>query len=323
MPRPTCLFFVLVCALIFAGHGAVRAQAQTSEGAPPEIVSPQGKHMVLKFHDEFNAQPDKDGEPYIDRSKWQTTFWQGSSERSLFGNLEAEYYTDKDYGGAGNIPVNQRLNPFSFETPGILTISAWRVPTNQWQNFWMGEQRCFASGLLISDQRFNFKYGYIEGRFKLPANRGAWPAFWLLGNDSTQTNVVKAHEWPPEIDIFEFFGHRPTKHSAGLIVKSGETVPWKFGYNEAGFDISKDFHTWGLEWNATNLVFTFDGKTWARSETTESLRRSMYLLVNLAVGGKWYSEEMTNAGTPHKPWEVDETTMPWKMECDYVRVYQE
>jgi len=48
----------------------------------------------------------------------------------------------------------------------------------------------------------------------------------------------------------------------------------------------------------------------------------MYLLVNLDAGGKWYSEEMSTAKPPAKPWEVDEATMPWKIECDYVRVYQ-
>ena len=48
----------------------------------------------------------------------------------------------------------------------------------------------------------------------------------------------------------------------------------------------------------------------------------MYLLINLAVGGKWYAEEMTAPARPPKPWEVDEASMPWKMECDYVRVYQ-
>ena len=310
------LFSVCCAALGFAVLGRAAAVV------PQTITSPLGRSMSLKFQDEFDPVTDKDGQPYIDRSKWQTTFWQGSSQRTLWGNLEAQYYTDKDYAGDGKIGPDTRLNPFSFETPGLLTIRAWRVPEALLKKFWMGKERCFASGLLISDKKFTFQYGYIEGRFKLPANRGAWPAFWLLGDDTSQTNTVKAHAWPPEIDLFEFFGHRPTKHTAGIITVKGEKLPWKFGYNEPGFDLTQDFHTWGLEWDAEHLIFTFDGKTWARSTTTESLRRPMYLLVNLAVGGKWYSEEMSAAKTPAKPWEVDESTMPWKMECDYVRVYQ-
>jgi beta-glucanase (GH16 family) len=96
----------------------------------------------------------------------------------------------------------------------------------------------------------------------------------------------------------------------------------RFGYNEVGFNITEDFHTWALEWNKEDIVFLFDGKIWARTKTIDSLRRPIYLLINLAVGGTWYSQEMTAAHTPHKAWEVDETTMPWKMHLDYDRVYQ-
>ena len=298
--------------------------SKAGERVPQTVKSPMGKTMTLKFHDEFNAVRDKDGKPYIDRSKWQTTFWQGSSDRTLWSNLEAQYYVDKDYNGDGNLlpEANGTLNPFSFDKPGILTIRAWKTPEALWKKFYMGKERCFASGLLLSDKRFTFQYGYVEGRFKLPSNRGTWPAFWLLGDDPAKPDPAQAHEWPPEIDIFEFFGHRPTKHSSGINVRNNEPLPWRFGYNEVGLDISREFHTWGLEWDANNIALTFDGKIWARSNTTPSLRRPMYLLINLAVGGKWYSEEMTNAKMPAKPWEVDEATMPWKMECDFVRVYQ-
>lgn len=305
----------------------------TADGTPvPQtVVTPSGKTLTLKFNDEFDPVTDKDGQPYIDRRKWQTTFWQGSSQRTLWANIEAQYYTDKDYTGDGKImPENKvTFNPFSFEQPGTLTINATKVPPELWRKFWMGEQRCFSSGLLISDNRFNFQYGYIEGRFKLPSNRGAWPAFWLLGNDPSKMgddpkkpNLAAAHQWGPEIDIFEFFGHRPTKHSAGIIGRKDEKLGWHFGFNEVGFDITQDFHTWGLEWNETETILTFDGKVWAQTATPESSKRPMYLLVNLAVGGKWYSQEMTAAKTPFKPWEVDEVSMPWKMQCDYVRVYQ-
>lgn len=297
--------------------------ATANAPVPETITSPLGKRLRLKFHDEFNAVPDKDGKPYVDRSKWQTTFWQGSSQRCLFANGEAQYYMDKDYGGAGNLPVEQRPNPFSFETPGVLTISAFRVPESLWKNYWMGKERPFCSGLLISDKHFTYQYGYVEGRFKLPADRGAWPAFWLLGDDPTRGKPELAHEWGPEVDVFEFFGHRPTKHSAGVVTRKDDKKPsFTFGYNEVGSDITRDFHTWGFEWDAEQMVWTFDGKIWARTQTPASMKRPMYLLINLAVGGNWYSQEMKAAGHEYKQWEVDEASMPWHMQCDYVRVYQ-
>ncbi|HEV7301309.1 MAG TPA: glycoside hydrolase family 16 protein [Tepidisphaeraceae bacterium] len=293
-------------------------------GVPSTIISPLGRTMTLRFADEFDAVTDpKDGQPYIDRSKWQTTFWQGSSVRTLGSNGEAQYYMDKDYAGKNNIQIDQRPNPFSFEQPGILTMSAFRVPKELQANYWMGKERPFASALLISDKKFTFQYGYVEARFKLPAVRGAWPAFWLLGNDPRIGDEVQAHYWPPEADILEFFGHRPTKHSAGIHAKDGKKGKTFWGFHDVGFDITQDFHTFGYEWNDKETVFTFDGKIWGRGETPPSHCREMYILINLAVGGNWYSEEMRAAGTPYKQWEVDESTMPWKMLVDHVRVYQE
>jgi hypothetical protein len=68
--------FLLSAVLLGSGH-CLRAQDLP---VPRQIVSPLGKTMTLKFDDEFNAVTDKDGHPYIDRSKWQTTFWQGSAD---------------------------------------------------------------------------------------------------------------------------------------------------------------------------------------------------------------------------------------------------
>jgi serralysin len=301
-----------------------QATIAAPEGVPQEITSPMGKKMTLKFDDEFDAMQDKpDGKPYFDRRKWQSSFWQGDSVRTLIGNQEAEYYTDKEY-GAGGVPKERRVNPFSFEEPGVLTISAVKVPEDLWKKYYMGKERCFASGILNSDNHFDFQYGYIEGRFKLPNNRGAWPAFWLLGNDPTLGKPDTAHQWGPEIDIFEFFGHRPTKHTCGVITRSKtDGMPNKiFWHDLKDVDLTQDYHTWGFEWDDKQMVWTLDGQIWATHPTPASMNRPMYLLINLAVGGHWYSEEMRAAGTPYKPWEVDESTMPWKMKCDYVRVYQ-
>ena len=82
-----------------ASKSPAPAPAPKPAEVPQTITSPLGKKLSLKFHDEFDPVPDKDGQPYIDRCKWQTTFWQGSSQRTLWGNLEAQYYVDKDYGG--------------------------------------------------------------------------------------------------------------------------------------------------------------------------------------------------------------------------------
>jgi lysophospholipase L1-like esterase len=79
-----------------------------------------------------------------------------------------------------------------------------------------------------------------------------------------------------------------------------------------------------MEWDTDRIIFYFDGKEVSRVDNSiDAFRQPMYLLINLAVGGNWYSDEMKAAKTPYKAWEVDEATMPWKMDVDYVRVYQD
>jgi len=321
-------------------YGEPETKYQAGPGSIPQtITSPLGRPMALKWNDEFNAVTDSDGQPYIDRTKWQTTFWQGSSERTLASNGEAQYYMDKDYAGKNNLPVEQRPNPFSFATPGILTISTTKTPENLWSNYGMTKERCLTSGLLDSDRRFSFKYGYIEGRFKIPMERGSWPGFWMLP-DSIPTNEQtadpkvttgqwygekerKAHPWPPEIDIMESLGIWKSKFDTGYIAPKGEPhIKVSQWLHDADVNLSDDFHTWGMEWDENNIVWTFDGKIIAHGKVEESFRRPFYILVQLGTGGNWYSQVMKAQGTPHAYWEVDWDTMPWKMQCDYVRVYQ-
>lgn len=93
---------------------------------------------------------------------------------------------------------------------------------------------CFAG----TRDRFSFVHGYLEARVHLPAGRGLWPAFWLLGNGVGQQG------WPRtgEIDVAEFVnngpddgrlfstlhfaGPCPDKHCADVAdLQPGSTVP--------------------------------------------------------------------------------------------------
>lgn len=289
---------------------------------PQTIRSPLGHNLSLAFNDEFDGVPEPagNGGKYFDRTKWRSTFWQGSGARTLAGNGEAQYYMDLDYGGAGNIPVEKRPNPFFFDKPSILTIKAFPVDKALWGNYWMGDARHICSGLLITDGPFLMPYGYAEIRCRMAAGKGTWPAFWFLRDtsggsclDPNSGACAAAHGWPPEIDVFEFFGHRPTKHSAGSIGVNG----W-FQYNDVGIDLTKDFHTYGMEWDRSDTVLTFDGKPWKTAKTGSDWQNSaFYMLLNLACGGNWYAQETGAAG----PADVDYGSMPWEYDIDYVRAY--
>src|SRR5205085_1194654 len=60
----------------------------------------------------------------------------------------------------------------------------------------------YISGRVTTQNRFEFLYGTVEVRAKLPATQGLWPAIWMLPRDRS---------WPPEIDVMEMLGQNPKR----------------------------------------------------------------------------------------------------------------
>lgn len=180
-------------------------------------------------------------------------------------------------------------------TNGLLRIVAERAPAK-----YAGKPREFTSGMMTTYQKFSQAFGRWEIRCRVPRGKGFWPAFWLL---------PEPLGWPPEVDILEIIGREPDKvhlthhwHDAEGKLQS-DTGVW------SGPDFSADFHTFALEWEPDHLAWFVDGVE--RFRSLRSIPQGpMYLLLNLAIGGRW-------PGAP------DETTVfPSAFEVDYVRVYR-
>ena len=240
--------------------------------------------LHLTFADEFNALSLWNGSS----GTWDSNFWWGAANGStLSDNKELQWYIDTDYG------PTKSVNPFSIED-GVLTITAARAPseTRPYINNYE-----YTSGLLTTYKSFAQTYGFFEVRADMPANKGAWPAFWLLPKDGS---------WPPELDVVEMRGQDPnslimTSHSKAT--GSHTTVV------STPYVASTDgFHTYGVLWTKDVLVWYFDNTEVARAATPVDMNKPMYMLVNLAVGGM--------AGTP-----TDGLATPAEMQIDYVRAY--
>lgn len=170
----------------------------------------------------------------------------------------------------------------------------------------------YTSGAIDTQHKFKIRYGYIEGRFKMPAQLGTWPAFWMLQDG-----------WPPEIDIFEV-PHARNQHHYYLHCTQPDWYAshgdaWdheaSFGGVHTGPDKSADFHNYGLEWNERYMNFYFDDKLVAsyNRPTEISQTEAMYIIINLAIGG-W----ATDNGNP-----IEVTSdNPAYLECDWVRVWE-
>jgi beta-glucanase (GH16 family) len=166
------------------------------------------------------------------------------------------------------------------------------------------ESECkYQSTRINTRGKFEFQYGRLTIRAKMPKGRGAWPALWLMGN--TDKNRVR---WPlcGEIDLVEFAGNRP-----GIITCAIHTDTYNHRINtDKGAsisvpDASDQFHDYTLDWTTNYLSFQIDGKEFFKVEKMENDRvnewpfdQPYYLIINLAVGG-WYGGKIVDEDLPY------------------------
>jgi beta-glucanase (GH16 family) len=177
--------------------------------------------------------------------------------------------------------MDLRYDPFSIQSDG-LHIKASLLSMAQQGAYQVGGYRRFGSGMLLS--RAAFTFGSIRVAAKLPSARGSWPGLWLL---------PESHQWPPEIDIFEAmpWGKHQRQIHYGVMVPKGATGHFS-QWLDLDIDPSAGVHEYGLDWTPETMTGLLDGKMLWQQPTPSSLQQNMYLIINLAVGGKWPYNEL-------------------------------
>jgi beta-glucanase (GH16 family) len=121
----------------------------------------------------------------------------------------------------------------------------------------------------------HFIYGYFEARIKLSNGRGAWPAFWLYGNNGfTSGEGGTAYDGSyNEIDIMEagpdFSKARHTTFSAhafhyslasGQIADSYyQTLGANDRYYVGNNDLAEEYHIYAMDFTPTQITYYVDG----------------------------------------------------------------
>ncbi|PPK85060.1 glycosyl hydrolase family 16 [Neolewinella xylanilytica] len=200
-----------------------------------------------------------------------------------WGNNESQFYTDR--------PENVRV------ADGLLTITAQR------ENFSGSD---FTSGRIVTQDKFEFTYGRIDIRAKLPSGGGTWPALWMLGANFDTVG------WPAcgEIDMMEHVGNEPERvlsalhfpgNSGGNAVTSSTTVE----------TAETEFHVYTTIWTENTIRFLVDDEVYHTFDNNAGIpfNHDFFLIFNVAVGG-------TLGGA------IDPAFSSSSMEVDYVRVYQ-
>jgi beta-glucanase (GH16 family) len=167
------------------------------------------------------------------------------------------------------------------------------------------------SARLITHHRLHVRHGRVEARVKVPAGPGVWPAFWMLGTDIDRVG------WPAcgEIDVMEHVGSEPstvhgTAHGPGY-AGVGRGIGRA---HDTGAALADDFHVYGVRWADEQISWYVDGVEYHRLTPDDvpgpwPYRGFFYLLLNLAVGGRWPGNS------------ADGLTLPATMLVDWVRVH--
>jgi Glycosyl hydrolases family 16 len=232
----------------------------------------QRDRMRLTFEDTFEKL-----DLYSETSKrgrWRTQFGYGGvdGEGSRCNAAGSTCYVDAAFTGG-------RFDPFAVKTDAkdgrFLEITAIKTPPDL-----LG--RCFnrphISGTINTKFSFAQQYGYFEILARIPVGKGYFPAFWALPKDNT---------WTGEIDVFESIG-QPDTLWFGLI-NPGPGIPVTIP-RPLGFRVDSGFHTYGVWWDATNIIWYVDGVEFRRLATPPGCNKPFYWIINFAVGGKWAGE---------------------------------
>ncbi|MEP7143218.1 MAG: family 16 glycosylhydrolase [Ferruginibacter sp.] len=227
---------------------------------------------TLFWSEEFNT----DGAP--DPTKWGYDLGAGG-----WGNNELEYYTNR--------PENAIVQG------GVLKINAIKENHN-------GSP--YTSARLLSKGKFEFKYGTVEIKAKLPAGVGTWPAIWMLGSDNGTAG------WPAcgEIDIMEHLG-RTLNTIYGTLHYPGRSGGNADGGTTVIDNATTEFHIYKVEWTAAAIKIYVDDQLFhtVANSTSMPFNHDFFLILNIAMGGGF--------GGP-----VDPAVTTATMEIDYIRVYK-
>ncbi|WP_298487784.1 glycoside hydrolase family 16 protein [uncultured Maribacter sp.] len=164
----------------------------------------------------------------------------------------------------------------------------------------------YTSARLKSENLYEFTYGRVEIRAKLPASQGTWPALWMLGANFDTVG------WPAcgELDIMEQTGGDKNRTSAAAHypANSGGNAPTASIENTTS---TSEFHNYTVEWTTKELTVLVDNEVFFTQNNSEDLPFNLdfFMILNVAMGG-------TLGGT------VDPGFIEDSMEIDYVRVYQ-
>jgi len=172
---------------------------------------------------------------------------------------------------------------------------------------------------VATDRKKTWQYGYFEARMKWTGIQGAWPAFWLF-SEAQRDSQTSSSLLTAEIDIQEGDGNYPNgyntalhSNSSNMFGVSNQTCPTNHWHTDLGLgNLTSDWHTYGLLWTPTEVVWYLDGQPVAGPcpPWPNSTNQPMFMILSMWPGGA------ASGSTPPSGASMIETQVDW------VRVWQ-
>lgn len=326
-----CLLTVSVILLCFAVGGDCKSKIVPASECK--------EYPCLIFADNFDS---------LDFSTWQHEVTMVSG-----GNGEFQYYANNRSNsfirdGALYLKPTLTTDTYGegFLTSGTLDLWSERCTSHKdnYGCYLKGtEQKIInpvQSARIRTYKSFNFKYGKIEARVKIPRGDWLWPAIWLMPRHEAYG------DWPSsgEIDLLEARGNDDLQSPKGNQVGNKmvlSTIHWgpfnmanSFPMTTGSLNAKKgsfadDYHVYSLEWTESGMHFSVDDITilkftvpdggfwelgefekhypgianpWVGGGKMAPFDEEFYIIMNVAVGGVKFFDD---SNTPTKPWKND------------------
>lgn len=182
------------------------------------------------------------------------------------------------------------------------------------------------TGMISSQNTYQYTYGYIEARIRFDTTPGMWSAFWMQ-SDTMGNPVGSPNTAGTEIDICE---HRVVDgNGTNLSGKIVGNLHWdgyganhrSTGYTSPDLGLGTDYHIYGMEWTPSQQKFYIDGVLrWTVENGANSpvSQRSEFIILSSEVDqtSTTWAGAIPSAGYGS----LDATAT--RMLVDYVRVYR-
>jgi beta-glucanase (GH16 family) len=213
----------------------------TAPPPPPPAADPYGPYTTLTWEDNF-AQD----------------FVNGASQPNQLPN--SSYWNLDTWGGCGDNTLSTDVANSSGAslTSNGLALNATETSSGHW-----------TAAQVDTGGKVSFSPGStIEARIDMPTGQGLCPAFWMLGNDTSNQG---------EIDVVEAPSYGATADYAYFTIHGPGDPSQKYESDETALgSLSGAWHNYAVTWTSSEIIWSIDGVAYATANAS-----------SLAIGSSW------------------------------------